>query len=105
MRLNGPQTIIDIRIPPRARGDQSPPSGQGDARWRPPYGASAKSQADRCCRRTEQVVDLAGTTAAILNLGLVLVRVMNFSTPRGDQPLSGFYSHLPVAGNRRLRFI
>ena len=68
------RTIIDIRIPPRARGDQSPPTGRGDAPRGPPHGAFAKSQADRCCRRAQQVVDLAGTAAAILNLDLVLAR-------------------------------
>jgi len=92
-----PRTILDIRIPPRARGDQSPPTGQGDAHWRPPHGAFAKSPADRCCRRDQQVVDLAGTTAAILNL-VSLPGVKNFCTPSGDQPVSGFYNLAPGAG-------
>ncbi len=42
------------------------------------------------------MVDLAGTTGATLNLALV--RVMNFCTPRRDQPISGFYSLPPGLG-------
>lgn len=82
-----PTTILDIRIPPCARGDQSPPTGQRDARWRPPRGASAKSPPDRCCWGAQQVADLAGPTAAILNSGLVLLhRDFALTLPGAGKP-------------------
>ena len=76
------RTIIDIRIPPGAGGNQSPPAGQGDAAWCAPHGAFAKSPADRRCGRGQQVADVAGTPAANLKSGLGLPDAMNFSTSR-----------------------
>ena len=64
------RTITRIRISPRARGDQPPPAGQGDAARRPPHGAFAKSPPDRYCRRGQQLADLAGTVGAALGLHL-----------------------------------
>ncbi|MGC0393130.1 hypothetical protein ACVIU7_005675 [Bradyrhizobium liaoningense] len=61
-----PGTNIDIRIPPGTRGTQPSSTGQRDAPWHPPHGAFAKSPADRCRRRGQQVADLAGTASTRL---------------------------------------